>query len=94
MTIAPSVPHTDVSMNGRIPYFGSEAVDAHSVPKKKSVMPISLIARNAADYEKARNQNHKSDGQKSAECKYRLHCSFQIYLPLLSFYSWCRLLIA
>ena len=31
-------------IKGRIPYFGSEAVEAHSLPNRKSINPISFIA--------------------------------------------------
>ena len=41
---APSMPHTLVRMNGRMPNFGSAAVEAHSVPNRKSTMPISPMA--------------------------------------------------
>ena len=44
MNIAPAVPHTLVNINGSIPYFGTAAVDAHSLPKIKSIKPISLTA--------------------------------------------------
>ena len=33
-----------VKINGKILYSGSAAVDAHFVPKRKSISPISLIA--------------------------------------------------
>ena len=44
MSIAPAVPYTLVKINGNIPYLGSGAVDAHSLPKRKLKSPISLIA--------------------------------------------------
>ncbi len=42
--IAPAVPYMLVRMNGRIPYSGSAAVDAHLLPNRKSASPISRIA--------------------------------------------------
>ena len=44
MTMAPSVPQMLVRMNGRMPNFGSAAVDFHSVPNRKSSRPISRMA--------------------------------------------------
>ena len=43
-SIAPAVPYTLVSMNGSMPNCGSFAVDAHSVPNRKSPSPIFVIA--------------------------------------------------
>ena len=42
--IAPQVPYMELKINGRIPYDGVCAVDAHVVPNRKSIIPISLIA--------------------------------------------------
>ena len=42
--IAPTVPYTEVRINGMIPKYGSDAVDAHLVPKIKSVKPILKMA--------------------------------------------------
>ena len=36
----------ELKINGRIPYDGVCAVDAHVVPNRKSIIPISLIAGN------------------------------------------------
>ena len=44
MTIAPAVPYILVSMKGSMPNCGSAAVDAHFVPNRKSMIPISLMA--------------------------------------------------
>ena len=41
---APSMPHTLVRMNGKMPNFGSAAVEAHSVPNRKFARPISRMA--------------------------------------------------
>ena len=42
--IAPHVPYTLVRMKGRMPYFGSEAVEAHSMPNRNFPRPIFVMA--------------------------------------------------
>ena len=42
--MAPAVPYILVRINGRIPYDGVDAVDAHFFPNKNLNNPISLIA--------------------------------------------------
>ena len=44
MRVAPSVPYTLDRMKGRMPYFGSAAVEAHSVPNRKRNRPIFRMA--------------------------------------------------
>ena len=44
ISIAPNVPYTDDNINGRIPYSGFLAVDAHVVPNRNSLIPISPMA--------------------------------------------------
>ena len=44
MRVAPSVPYTLERMKGRMPYFGSAAVEAHSVPNRKRNRPILRMA--------------------------------------------------
>jgi len=42
--MAPAVPYILVRINGRIPYDGVDAVDAHFFPNRNLNNPISLIA--------------------------------------------------
>ena len=43
-TMAPAVPYTLVRMNGRMPYDGSAAVDAHVLPNRNGTSPIFRMA--------------------------------------------------
>ena len=43
-TVAAAVPYTLVKINGKMPKAGSCAVEAHFLPNRKLINPISLIA--------------------------------------------------
>ena len=44
MISAPTMPHTLVRMKGRMPNWGSAAVDFQTVPSRKSTGPILMMA--------------------------------------------------
>ena len=42
--MAPAVPYTLVRMNGKMPYDGSAAVEAHVLPNRNGTSPIFRMA--------------------------------------------------
>ena len=90
-TIAPRVPNTELSINGRMPYNGVFAVGCQTVPKRKSLIPIFPIAgkpdtaRNAVIT--TRNATDTSPHRRNSVC---IDFSVKFCLLMLSALSYNR----
>ena len=60
-----------------MPYFGSDAVEAHSVPKRKFSGPIFSDGGQARQEHIDGNDSHAAHGEDAAEEEDGVHDSFQ-----------------
>ena len=77
MRVAPSVPYTLDRIKGRMPNFGSAAVEAHSVPSRNRNRPILWMAGTPESHHVHRDEHHAAHRQHPAQEEDEIHHRFQ-----------------